>query len=354
MEIITSHGKLQTPFFMPIATRGAVKFLHNDDFKKLQNQILLSNAYHLYLKPGLEIIKKAGGLHKFMNWDKPILTDSGGYQVFSLAKMRKIEEKGVRFKSTYDGSEHFFTPEKVIEIQETLNSDIMMALDECPPYPCTYEYAKASQEMTTRWAARCKKYFQSSSGDSLSLRSKNPSLRTRALLFGIVQGSVYKDLRIKSAKELVAMDFDGYAIGGLAVGEPIEEMYKILDIVCPLLPKDKPRYLMGVGQPEQILEAVKRGVDMFDCVLPTRNARHGFLYINSGILRIKSEKYKEDFKPLDPACECATCKSGYTRAYIRHLFNVDEPLAMRLTSIHNLHFYLQLMQEIKKCDIIKK
>jgi queuine tRNA-ribosyltransferase len=338
MEIITRHGKLKTPFFMPIATRGAVKYLHNDDFKKIKNQILLSNTYHLYLKPGLEIIKKAGGLHKFMNWDKPILTDSGGYQVFSLSKLRKIKEEGVQFKSTYDGSVHFFTPEKVIKIQEVLGSDIMMVLDECPPYPCSYEYAKASQELTTRWAARCIK------------ARKNK----KQLLFGIIQGSVYEDLRIKSAKELVAMNFDGYAIGGLAVGEPVEKMYEILDTVCPLLPKDKPRYLMGVGQPNQILEAVKRGVDMFDCVLPTRNARHGFLYINKGILRIKSEKYKKDLKPLDPTCKCVTCVSGYTRAYIRHLFNVNEPLAMRLATIHNLYFYMQWMQKIKKYAIIRK
>lgn len=347
MIISTRHGKIKTPFFMPIATRGAVKFLHNDDFKKLKNQILLSNTYHLSLKPGLKIIQKAGGLHKFMNWDKPILTDSGGYQVFSLSAMRKIEEKGVRFKSTYDGSKHFFTPEKVIEIQEKLGSDIMMVLDECPPYPCTYEYAKKSQELTTRWAKRCKKK------------------QTKNLLFGIVQGSVYKDLRIKSAKELVSMNFDGYAIGGLAVGEPAQEMYKILDYVCPLLPKNKPRYLMGVGQPEQILEAVKRGIDMFDCVLPTRNARHGSCYINLklaknlsnvkyNILRIKSEKYKSDFKPLDPTCRCATCTSGYSRAYIRHLFNVNEPLAQRLATIHNLHFYLELMRKIRKCAIIKR
>lgn len=316
--------------------------MHNDDFAQLKNEIILSNTYHLYLKPGLEIIKKAVGLHKFMNWDKPILTDSGGYQVFSLKKMRKIKEEGVEFKSTYDGSKHFFTPEKVMQIEETLGSDIMMVLDECAPYPCDYAYAEASSAMTTRWAVRCKK-----------AKKKN-----KQLLFGIVQGSIYKDLREKSAKELTALNLDGYAIGGLAVGEPAQEMYKTLDVVCPLLPEKKPRYLMGVGQPEQILEAVRRGVDMFDCVLPTRNARHGFLYtklklakdlskVKYNILRIKSAKFAKDLKPLDNTCSCATCKSGYTRAYIRHLLSVNEPLAMRLCTVHNVHFYLQLMREIR-------
>lgn len=327
---------------MPIATRGAVKYLQNSDFALLKNQIILSNTYHLYLKPGMKIIKKAGGLHKFMNWDKPILTDSGGYQVFSLKNMRQIEEKGVKFKSALDGSVHFFTPEKVIKIQEALGSDIMMVLDECAPYPCAYDYAKASSAMTLRWARRCQKMKKSK----------------KQLLFGIVQGSVYKDLRQQSAKELVKLNFDGYAIGGLAVGEPRIDMYKMLDVVCPKLPKDKPRYLMGVGQPEQILEAVRRGVDMFDCVLPTRNARHGFLYIKLklakdlkkvkyDILRIKSAKYAKDLKPLDSTCSCATCQSGYTRAYIRHLLSMNEPLAMRLCTVHNVHFYLQLLKQIR-------
>jgi len=338
----TAHGKIQTPFFMPIATRGAVKYLHNDDFKLLGNQIILSNTYHLYLKPGLDVIKKAGGLHKFMNWQKPILTDSGGYQVFSLKHLRKINDQGVAFKSTYDGSNHFFSPKKVMEIQQILGSDIMMVLDECTPYPSTYEYAKASQELTTKWAKQCKQ-----------AKKKN-----KQLLFGIVQGSSYKELRLKSAKDLIKIGFDGYAIGGLAVGEPAKEMYKTLDVVCPELPEDKPRYLMGVGQPEQIVEAVKRGVDMFDCVLPTRNARHGYLYTNLKlskslkltykILRIRGEKYKKDLSPLDKTCQCATCTSGYSRSYIRHLFSVNEPLAMRLTTIHNLYFYLDLMRQIRK------
>ena len=339
----TTHGDIQTPFFMPIATRGAVKYLHNPDFVDLKNQILLSNTYHLYLRPGLDIIKKAGGLHKFMNWDKPILTDSGGYQVFSLKEMRKIKKDGVKFKSTYDGSNHFFTPAKVMEIQETLGSDIMMVLDECTPYPCEYDYAKKSQQLTTVWAKKC----------------KQAKKRNKQLLFGIVQGSVYEDLRKQSAADLVKIGFDGYAIGGLAVGEPAKEMYKALDWVCPELPEDKPRYLMGVGQPEQILEAVRRGVDMFDCVLPTRNARHGYLYIdldlkedlselNYDVLRITKKDYEQDLRPLDESCGCVVCRSGYTRSYIRHLFSVDEPLAMRLATIHNLHFYMELMRQIRK------
>ena len=362
--LTTAHGEIQTPFFMPIATRGSVKYLENSDFADIKNQILLGNTYHLYLRPGLEIIKKAGGLHGLMNWDKPILTDSGGYQVFSLKELRKIEEQGVNFVSTYDGSKHIFTPEKVIEIQETLGSDIMMVLDECTPYPCDYEYAEKSQELTTRWAKRCKDAFMAGSpGGSPYLKSSNSSsLPARALLFGIVQGSTYEDLRLKSAKELGALDFDGYAIGGLAVGEPDQEMQKVLAYTVDALPEDKPRYLMGVGHPEQILAAVQKGVDMFDCVLPTRNARHGSLYIHTNspsllaradkvdyeILRIKNEQYAQDLSPLDSSCSCATCKSGYTRAYLRHLFSVNEPLGMRLATVHNLHFYVQLMQEIRK------
>ncbi len=339
-ELQTAHGKIQTPFFMPIATRGSVKSLDNKDFADLKNQIILGNTYHLYLRPGLDVIKNAGGLHEFMNWQGPILTDSGGYQVFSLKGLRDIEEKGVKFKSTYDGSEHWFTPEKVIEIEETLNSDIMMCLDECPPYPCEYDYAKKSQELTTRWAERCKK------------------AQTKNLLFGIVQGSNHKDLRLKSAKELIDLDFDGYAIGGLAVGEPTEKMYEVLDWVCPELPEDKPRYLMGVGHPEQILAAVKKGVDMFDCVLPTRNARHGYLYTNLQlaedlskvdykVLRITKQEFKEDLGPIDKNCSCSACKSGYTRSYIRHLFSVNEILAMRLCTVHNVHFYIELMRQIR-------
>ncbi len=340
-RLTTAHGVLETPFFMPIATRGAVKYLNNADFGLLQNQILLSNTYHLYLRPGLEIIKKAGGLHQFMNWSGPILTDSGGYQVYSLNTLRKLTPEGVQFKSTYDGSEHLFTPAKVIAIQETLNSDLMMCLDECPPYPCDYEYAQKSLRLTTAWAVQCKK------------------AQTKNLLFAIVQGSVYEDLRRQSVKELKQIGFDGYAIGGLAVGEPTEKMEQVLDWVCPELPPEQPRYLMGVGQPEQILAAVKKGVDMFDCVLPTRNARHGYLYANLklasdlaevhyDIVRIKKEEFKKDLGPLDQTCQCPTCQSGYSRAYLHHLFNVGEPLAARLATVHNLYFYLSLLKQIRQ------
>ncbi|MFH0819108.1 MAG: tRNA guanosine(34) transglycosylase Tgt [Patescibacteria group bacterium] len=340
----TAHGNIKTPFFMPIATRGSVKFLHNQDFKTLKNQILLSNTYHLYLRPGLDVLQKAQGLHAFMNWHKPILTDSGGYQVYSLKEMRQIQARGVKFKSTYDGSNHFFTPEKVIDIQKIIGSDIMMVLDECTPYPCAKDYATSSIELTTNWAERSYKHFKKK--------------KSSALLFAIVQGSTYKDLREKSARDLTAIYFDGFAIGGLAVGEPVEKMYESIEWVSPLLPEDKPRYLMGVGQPEQILEAVRRGVDMFDCVLPTRNARHGFLYANLklaknlsslkyDILRITKTDYRTDLHVLDKNCSCTTCKSGYSRAYIRHLFSVNEPLAMRLCTVHNVNFYLNLMRQIR-------
>lgn len=342
----TAHGNIKTPFFMPIATRGAVKYLSAHDMLDLNSQIILSNTYHLYLKPGLDVLKKSKGLHNFMNWQKPILTDSGGYQVFSLSDIRKIQNDGVKFTSTYDGSKHFFTPKKVMEIQKIIGSDIMMVLDECPPYPCTYGYANKSQELTTSWARAAIK------------ARKNK----QQLLFGIVQGSVFKDLRIKSAQDLVKLNFDGYAIGGLAVGETADKMYDVLDVVNPLLPVFKPRYLMGVGQPEQILEAVKRGVDMFDCVLPTRNARHGSLYydlkldknlknVKYKILRIKSEKLKKDLKVIDSKCNCSTCNKGYTRSYLRHLATVNEPLCQRLCTIHNVNFYLELMRQIRNIII---
>lgn len=345
-QLKTAHGIIQTPFFMPIATRGAVKLLDVYDFPLLKNQIILSNTYHLYLKPGLEVLKKSKGLHNFMRWERPILTDSGGYQIFSLNQLRKIKPEGVNFKSSYDGSAHFFTPEKVIDIQKIIGSDIMMVLDECPPFPCTYDYAKKSAELTTAWAARCKAQHQKQQ-------------RAPQLLFGIVQGAGFKDLRLASAAALKALDFDGYAVGGLAVGEPVEAMYKILDWVVPELPENKPRYLMGVGQPEQILAAVKKGIDMFDCVLPTRNARHGSIYtglklaknlssVKYKILHITNEKHKFSQKLLDPDCKCPTCQMGYTRAYLRHLFMVQEPLAQRLATLHNVHFYIDLMRQIRE------
>jgi len=354
--LTTAHGRIVTPFFMPIATRGVVKTLTPDDLNNLGSQIVLANTYHLWQRPGLKVIKKARGLHKFMNWAGPILTDSGGYQVFSLAKKRKILSKGVEFLSDIDGQKHLLTPERAIEIQRIFGSDIIMSLDECPAYPCTKKYAKQSLELTTRWASRGKKaYSQQSTG-----------YRKKHLLFGIVQGSVYKDLRLQSAKELVALDFDGLAVGGLAVGEPVKKLYEVLDYTVPVLPKNKPRYLMGVGKPEQIVEAVKRGVDMFDCVIPTRNARHGMLYVYKGNsrtltrgrlptqlmgqfyqeIRIKQSKYASDIRPLDQHCDCDTCKN-YSRAYLRHLFLSNDPLAMRLATQHNLRFYLKLMELIR-------
>jgi queuine tRNA-ribosyltransferase len=327
----TAHGEIESPFFMTIATCASVKSLRPEDVKKAGAQIVLGNTYHLHLRPGEDIVDKAGGLHNFMNWDGPILTDSGGFQVFSLAKLRKITEKGVVFNSHIDGREISITPEDSIRIQEKLNSDIMMCFDECPPYPCAENYAEKSLKITTKWARRCKK------------AKKNK----HQLLFGIVQGSVYPHLRLQSAKDLKKVGFDGYALGGLAVGEPNQKMYEILDVTLPALPENKPRYLMGVGTPENILEAVERGVDMFDCVLPTRNARHGFLYTSSGVVRVKREEFKEDFTPIDSKCSCYTCKN-FARAYVRHLITSNELLGLQLCSIHNISFYLKLMKDIRK------
>lgn len=337
--LTTNHGKIQTPFFMPIATAGAVKTVAPEEVKECGAQIILSNTYHLMLRPGMPVIRKAGGLHKFMNWPGPILTDSGGYQVFSLSKIRKIKNNGVEFQSHLDGSKHLLTPEKAIKIQETIDSDIMMVLDECPKYPSSKSYAQKSMDLTTKWAARSKKAHSN-----------------RNLLFGIVQGSTFKELRVKHASELIKIGFDGYAIGGLAVGEPINKMYQVLNWVIPELPEDRPRYLMGVGKPEQIVEAVKRGVDMFDCVIPTRNARHGTLFVWKSQnlkgkfyqeLRIRQSKYRLDLKPVDPQCDCYTCQN-YSRAYLRHLIINGEPLGLRLTSLHNLRFYLQLLNTIRE------
>lgn len=326
----TAHGEIQTPFFMPIATAGALKGLTTAEARSLGAEILLSNTYHLHLRPGEELIKKAGGLHKFMNWDGPILTDSGGYQVFSLSKIRKLKADGVEFQSHLDGSKIFLTPEKAMQIQADLGSDIHMVLDECPAADAPRAYVEKSLALTTEWAGRCKAYQQSN----------------HRLLFGIVQGGMHPDLREKSAKALVKIGFDGYAVGGLSVGEPNETMYQMLDVTIPHLPEDKPRYLMGVGTPADILEAVSRGVDMFDCVLPTRNARHGHLFTSTGVVRIKNETYKEDLSPLDGACLCETCRH-YSRAYLRHLFMAGEPLALRLLTLHNVAFYLNLMRRIR-------
>lgn len=346
-SLTTAHGVVSTPAFMPIATRGTVKHLHQDDFTQIGNDILLSNAYHLYLRPGLDILRGMGGLHGLMHWDKPILTDSGGFQVFSLAHLRKLDPNGVRFNSHIDGAELMFTPELSMEIQHAIGSDIWMCFDYFPGFPATQTAAAQSVELTTAWAKRCKAYHQANSNASL--------------LFAIVQGSSYPVLRQQSARELTEIGFDGYAVGGLAVGEPPEVMYQMLDVTVPELPADKPHYLMGVGQPEQILEAVKRGIDLFDCVLPTRNARHGQAYIHEAAqlvdsklervaytkMNVTAASYQLDTAPLDPLCACSTCASGYTRAYLRHLFSVNEPLGMRLLTVHNVHFYIELMRTIR-------
>jgi len=331
-KLYTPHGVIETPIFMPVGTRATVKAMTPEEVRDLGAQIILSNTYHLYLKPGHELIKEAGGLHKFMNWNGPILTDSGGFQVFSLGSLRKITEEGVEFRSHIDGSKHMLSPEKSIEIQNALGSDIMMAFDECTPYPATYDYVKQSMERTTRWAKRCKDYHKD---------------WEKQALFGIVQGGMYKDLREISARDIVELDFPGYAIGGLSVGEPLDLMCDILDHTTEFLPENKPRYLMGVGTPDYLFEAVVRGIDMADCVLPTRIARNGTVMTSLGRLVIRNGKYAKDFSPLDPECDCYTCKN-YSRAYIRHLFNVNEILASRLATTHNLYFLIKLMENIRK------
>lgn len=330
-ELKTPHGIVETPVFMPVGTRATVKAMTPEELKDLGSQIILSNTYHLYLRPGHQLIEEAGGLHKFMNWDGPILTDSGGFQVFSLGDLRKITEEGVEFRSHIDGSKHFISPEKAIEIQNSLGSDIMMVFDECTPYPASYDYTKQSMERTSRWAKRCKDYHKDWDKQGL---------------FGIVQGGMFKDLREESAKVLVEMDFPGYAIGGLSVGEPRDLMCEILEHTTPFLPKDKPRYNMGVGSPDYLFESVIRGIDMADCVLPTRIARNGTVMTSKGRLVVRNAKYKKDFNKLDEECSCYTC-NNYSRAYIRHLFNVDEILGARLATIHNLHFLTNLMENIR-------
>ncbi|NLX62572.1 MAG: tRNA guanosine(34) transglycosylase Tgt [Tissierellia bacterium] len=331
-ELKTPHGVIETPVFMPVGTKATVKTMTPEEVRDLGAQIILSNTYHLYLRPGHKLIEEAGGLHKFMNWHKPILTDSGGFQVFSLSDLRKITEDGVEFRSHIDGSTHFLSPEKSIEIQNSLGADIIMCFDECVPYPAEYEYVKKSMERTTRWAKRCKDYHQN---------------WDRQALFGIIQGGMYKDLREKSVKDILDIGFPGYAIGGLSVGEPIDIMCDMLDFTAPMLPKDKPRYLMGVGSPDYLFEAVIRGIDMADCVLPTRIARNGTVMTSQGKLTIRNAKYKNDFSSLDPECDCYTC-TNYTRAYIRHLFNVNEILGARLATIHNLYFLIKLMENIRE------
>ncbi|MFJ7933552.1 tRNA guanosine(34) transglycosylase Tgt [Sporosarcina sp. NPDC096371] len=327
----TPHGSFETPAFMPVGTQATVKTMSPEELKDIGAGIILSNTYHLWLRPGHEIIKEAGGLHKFMNWNRPILTDSGGFQVFSLSKFRKIEEEGVHFRHHLNGSKLFLSPEKAMEIQNALGPDIMMAFDECPPFPATYEYMKASVERTSRWAARCK---------AAHARPEEQAL------FGIVQGGEFEELRKQSAKDLVALDLPGYAIGGLSVGEPKDIMNRVLEYTTPLLPADKPRYLMGVGSPDSLIDGAIRGVDMFDCVLPTRIARNGTLMTSEGRLVVRNAKYKNDFGPLDKNCDCYACKN-YTRAYIHHLIRTEETFGIRLTTHHNLHFLLNLMEQVR-------
>ena len=328
----TPHGDIQTPIFMPVGTQATVKSMTPEELKEeVKAQIILSNTYHLYLRPGHEIVKEAGGLHKFMNWDRPILTDCGGFQVFSLSDLRQISEDGVEFKSHLDGSKHMFTPEKVMEIENALGADIIMSFDECCPYPSTYEYTKNSMERTTRWAKRCIKAHARPDEQGL---------------FGIIQGGFFKDLREKSAKDLIELDFPGYAVGGISVGEPKEEFLDILRFTTPLMPENKPRYLMGVGTPDYLIEAAMAGIDMCDCVLPTRIARNGTAMTLHGKVVVRNATYERDWGPLDPECDCYTCKN-YTRAYIRHLVKANEILGVRLLSIHNLRFLTRLMETIR-------
>ncbi|AEG14281.1 Queuine tRNA-ribosyltransferase [Desulfofundulus kuznetsovii DSM 6115] len=327
----TLRGDVETPVFMPVGTQATVKTMTPHEVWDLGGRLILSNTYHLYLRPGAGLIREAGGLHRFMGWTGPILTDSGGFQVFSLASLRRIEEEGVWFRSHIDGSEHFFSPEKAVAVQEALGSDIAMVFDQCAPYPCTYEEAREAMERTSRWALRCKEARR----------------REDQALFGIVQGGVHRDLREKSIKDLVELDFPGYGIGGLSVGEPKDIMYQVLDYTVPLLPREKPRYLMGVGSPDCLLEGVARGVDMFDCVLPTRIARNGTVFTRDGKLVVRNAEYARDFRPLDPECGCYACRH-FTRAYIRHLIKANEVLGIRLTTIHNLHFVLELMRNIRR------
>ena len=336
-KLITDHGEIETPIFMPVGTIGTVKGVTQENLlNDIQAQIILGNTYHLYLRPGTSILEQAGGLHKFNNWHKPILTDSGGFQVFSLSTIRKIREEGVEFRSHIDGSKLMFTPEGVMDIQRSIGADIIMAFDECTPYPCEYGYAEKSMQLTHRWLARCVKH----KNESAPLYDYNQSL------FPIVQGSTYKDLRIQSAEFIASMECDGNAIGGLSVGEPAEKMYEMSELVCSILPKDKPRYLMGVGTPANILENIALGIDMFDCVMPTRNGRNGMLFTTHGIINIKNKKWENDFSCLDDGLDCFA-SLNYTKAYLRHLFTVNELLGLQLASIQNLAFYLHLVKQAR-------
>jgi len=340
-RIETDHGHIETPIFMPVGTVGSVKAVQPRELlSDVRAQIILGNTYHLYLRPGAELLEQAGGLHRFMQWPGPILTDSGGFQVFSLSDRRKIIEEGVRFKSHIDGSYHFFSPESVIDIQRSIGSDIMMVLDECPPGDADISYARESNELTMRWAARCKQRFEET----------EPKYGHHQSLFAIVQGVVYPEIRRESAERLVEMDFPGYAIGGLSVGEPAEQMYEMVEVCCEVLPQQKPRYLMGVGTPANLLENIERGIDMFDCVMPTRNGRNGMLFTTQGIINIRNKKWENDFSPLDPGLERYVSQT-FSKAYVRHLFMSDEILGLQIASLQNLSLYLWLVQETRKAII---
>jgi len=336
-RIITDHGEIKTPTFMPVGTYGVVKTLTPVELENADAQIILGNTYHLYLRPGIEIIKKAGGLHRFISWHKPILTDSGGFQVFSLSHLSKINDNEVIFRSHIDGSEHIFSPEKSIRIQRELGPDIIMAFDECTPYPCDYEYAEKALKRTYNWEIRSYEEFIKT----------EPLYNHKQYIFGIIQGSVYEDLRLRSIEELTKIDFDGFAIGGLAVGEPKETMFNLLKKITPLLPESKPKYLMGVGKPEDIVRVIDMGIDIFDCVLPTRNARNGTLYTQSGRVVLKQSRYKEDFNPPDPNCKCYTCKN-FSKAFLRHLFMIGDMTGLRLNTIHNIHYFLELTKSARQ------
>jgi queuine tRNA-ribosyltransferase len=335
-RLTTAHGVIDTPTFMPVGTQGSVKAVTPRELHELNAQIILGNTYHLFVRPGLDVIKHFGGLHRFMNWDGPILTDSGGYQIFSLAKLRKISEEGVSFQNHVDGTPAFISPEIAMEIQATLGSDIAMTLDECPPWPCERDYAARSLEMTTRWAKRCKTIAETG----------NRKPERKQLVFGIVQGATFSDLRKASAQALVDLDFDGYAIGGVSVGEPEEEMFRAVESSEPFLPQDKPRYAMGLGTPPQLLEMIARGIDMFDCVLPTRLARNGTAFTSKGTLNLKNAEFALDKNPIEEGCKCPAC-CDFARGYIRHLVKAEEILGLRLITLHNLHFYVDLMKQAR-------
>lgn len=335
--LTTPHGKVLTPIFMPVGTQATVKTVSPQELYEVGVQILLGNSYHLYLRPGHELVREAGGLHQFMGWSLPILTDSGGYQVFSLAELRKITDEGVIFQSHLDGSYHTFTPESVVDIQRNLGSDVMMVLDECTPYPCSYEYALKANNRTMKWAERCLNQFYQT----------NPPLEKHQIIFGIVQGSTYEPIRKMSTEQLTELGFDGYGIGGLAVGEPNTMMLEMTDLCTDLLPQDRARYLMGVGKPEDIVKAISLGVDMFDCVIPTRNGRNGTVYTREGKLVVKNSSFQKDFLSIEEGCDCITCRN-FSRAYLRHLFQAEEILGLRLATIHNLHFYMKLVEQARQ------